>query len=175
VNPHERLHTPADFAYHENQVPAGEVDEVYHDDELPCSFNIDPELALNSLLHWLDHFVGFVNLHKGVLMLNDVFQHEHTLFGDSTVDLLFFLSTIILNRAVTLIASNTYVSWCFLLVLLSVGTKNSFVGSLIGGSFKGKEEIKDIVFVRRREAISCWCIMVVSQVQRILMLVLQHI
>jgi hypothetical protein len=35
---------------HENQVPAGEVDEVYQDDELPCSFNIDPELALNSLL-----------------------------------------------------------------------------------------------------------------------------
>jgi hypothetical protein len=31
-------------------VPAGEVDEVYQDDELPCSFNIDPELALNSLL-----------------------------------------------------------------------------------------------------------------------------
>jgi hypothetical protein len=31
-------------------VPAGEVDEVYQDDELPCSFNIDLELALNSLL-----------------------------------------------------------------------------------------------------------------------------
>ncbi len=31
-------------------MPAGEVDEVYQDDELPCSFNIDPELALNSLL-----------------------------------------------------------------------------------------------------------------------------
>jgi hypothetical protein len=50
MNPHERLHTPNDSGYHENQVPAGEVDEVYQDDELPYSFNIDPELALNSLL-----------------------------------------------------------------------------------------------------------------------------
>jgi hypothetical protein len=31
-------------------VPVGEVDEDYQDDELPCSFNIDPDLALNSLL-----------------------------------------------------------------------------------------------------------------------------
>jgi hypothetical protein len=31
-------------------VPPGEVDEIYQDDELPCSFNIDPDLALNSLL-----------------------------------------------------------------------------------------------------------------------------
>jgi hypothetical protein len=38
-------------------------------------------------------------------------------------------------------------------LLVNVGTKNSFVGSLIGGSFKRKEEIKDIVFVRRRRAI----------------------
>jgi hypothetical protein len=50
VNPREWLHTPDDSGYHENQVPAGELDEVYQDDELPCSFNIDPELALNSLL-----------------------------------------------------------------------------------------------------------------------------
>jgi hypothetical protein len=50
MNPRERLHTPNDSGYHENQVPAGEVDEVYQDDELPYSFNIDPELALNSLL-----------------------------------------------------------------------------------------------------------------------------
>jgi hypothetical protein len=49
MNPHERLHTPDDFGYHENQVPTGEVDEVYQDDELPCSFNIHLELALNSL------------------------------------------------------------------------------------------------------------------------------
>jgi hypothetical protein len=47
VNPHERLHTPDDSGYHENQVPTREVDEVYQDDELPCSFNVDLELALN--------------------------------------------------------------------------------------------------------------------------------
>jgi hypothetical protein len=50
VNPHEWLHTPDNSGYHENQVAAGEVDEVYQDDELPCSFNIDPNSALNSLL-----------------------------------------------------------------------------------------------------------------------------
>jgi hypothetical protein len=50
VNPHERLHTPNDSGCHENHVPAREVDEVYQDDELPCSFNIDPELTLNYLL-----------------------------------------------------------------------------------------------------------------------------
>jgi hypothetical protein len=33
-----------------NQVPAREVDEVYQDDELPSSFNIDPNSTLNSLL-----------------------------------------------------------------------------------------------------------------------------
>jgi hypothetical protein len=51
VNPHEQLHTPDDFGYHENQVLAGEDDEVYQDDELSCLFNIDLELALNSLLN----------------------------------------------------------------------------------------------------------------------------
>jgi hypothetical protein len=50
VNPRERLHTPDDFGYHENQVAAGEVDEIYQDDELPCSFNIDLDSALNSLV-----------------------------------------------------------------------------------------------------------------------------
>jgi hypothetical protein len=50
VNPRERLHTADDSGYLENQVLAREVDEVYQDDELSCSFNIDPELALNSLL-----------------------------------------------------------------------------------------------------------------------------
>jgi hypothetical protein len=49
VNPHERLHTPDDSGYHENQLSAGEVDEVYQDDELSCSFNIDPDSTLNSL------------------------------------------------------------------------------------------------------------------------------
>jgi hypothetical protein len=50
VNHCEQLHTPDSSGYHENQVPAGEADEVYQDDELPCSFNIDLELALNYLL-----------------------------------------------------------------------------------------------------------------------------
>jgi hypothetical protein len=42
--------TPDDSDYHENQVAAGEVDEIYQDDEFSCSFNIDLDLALNSLL-----------------------------------------------------------------------------------------------------------------------------
>jgi hypothetical protein len=50
VNPRQWLHTPNDSGYHENQVEAGEVDEVDQDDELPCSFNIDLGSALNSLL-----------------------------------------------------------------------------------------------------------------------------
>jgi hypothetical protein len=50
VNTHEWLHTPDDSSYHENQVTVGEVDEVYQDDELPCSFNINPDLVLNSLV-----------------------------------------------------------------------------------------------------------------------------
>jgi hypothetical protein len=50
VNPHERLHTHEDSGYHENQVPFGEVDEVYQYDELSCSFNINLDLALNSLV-----------------------------------------------------------------------------------------------------------------------------
>jgi hypothetical protein len=49
VNLQERLHTPSDSGYHKNQVEAGEVDGVYKDDELLCSFNIDPNLTLNSL------------------------------------------------------------------------------------------------------------------------------
>jgi hypothetical protein len=50
VNPHERLYTPDDSGYHKNQVSVGEVDEVYQDDELSCSFNINPDLTLNSLV-----------------------------------------------------------------------------------------------------------------------------
>jgi hypothetical protein len=49
-NPREWLHTPDDLGYHENQVSDRELDEVYQDDELPCSFNINPDLALNSLV-----------------------------------------------------------------------------------------------------------------------------
>jgi hypothetical protein len=50
VNPRERLHTPDDSGYHENQMPVGEVDKVYQDGELPCSFHINLDLALNSLV-----------------------------------------------------------------------------------------------------------------------------
>jgi hypothetical protein len=50
VNPRERLHTPGDAGYHENQVEAAEANEVYQDDELSCSFNIDPNSTLESLL-----------------------------------------------------------------------------------------------------------------------------
>jgi hypothetical protein len=50
VNPCEWLHTPDNSGYHENQVAVGEVDEVYQDDELSCSFNIDLDSKLNSLL-----------------------------------------------------------------------------------------------------------------------------
>jgi hypothetical protein len=50
VNPRERLHTLDDSGYHENQVRVGEVDEVYQDDELSCSFNINSDLTLNSLV-----------------------------------------------------------------------------------------------------------------------------
>jgi hypothetical protein len=51
VNHREGLHNPGDVGYHENQVEAGEVDEVYQDDELTCSFNIDPNSTLESLLN----------------------------------------------------------------------------------------------------------------------------
>jgi hypothetical protein len=50
VNPHKRLHMHDDSGYHQNQVSDGELDEVYQDDELLCSFNINPNLALNSLV-----------------------------------------------------------------------------------------------------------------------------
>jgi hypothetical protein len=50
VNPRERQHTPDDSGYHENQVSDGELDEIYQDDELSCSFNINLDLVLNSLV-----------------------------------------------------------------------------------------------------------------------------
>jgi hypothetical protein len=50
VNPREQLHTPDDSGYLENQVVAGEVDEVYQDDESSSSFTKDPASTLNSLL-----------------------------------------------------------------------------------------------------------------------------
>jgi hypothetical protein len=50
VNPWEWLHTLGDAGYHKNEVEAGEVDEVYNDDKLLYSFNIDPDSPLESLL-----------------------------------------------------------------------------------------------------------------------------
>jgi hypothetical protein len=50
VNPRERLHTPHNSGYDENQVATGDVDEVYQDNALSCSFNIDLDSMLNSLL-----------------------------------------------------------------------------------------------------------------------------
>jgi hypothetical protein len=50
VNPREWLQTSGDAGYHENQVEAREVDEIYQDDKLSCSFNIDPNSTLKSLL-----------------------------------------------------------------------------------------------------------------------------
>jgi hypothetical protein len=50
VNPRERLRTPDDTGYHKNKVPVGEDDEVYQDDESPCPFNINPDMAPNSLV-----------------------------------------------------------------------------------------------------------------------------
>jgi hypothetical protein len=44
----ERLHTPNDSGYHEKS--SGRCDEVYQDDELSSSFNIEPDSTLNSLL-----------------------------------------------------------------------------------------------------------------------------
>jgi hypothetical protein len=50
VNARERLHTYDDSGYHENQESDGELDEVYQDDESSCSFNINLDLVLNSLV-----------------------------------------------------------------------------------------------------------------------------
>jgi hypothetical protein len=50
MNPLEWLHMPDASGYHENQVSDGEPDEFYQDDELPCSFNINSDLMLNSLV-----------------------------------------------------------------------------------------------------------------------------
>ena len=50
MNPHERLHIPSDAGYHENHLEAEGVHEVYQDEGLPSSFNIEPMLAPNSLV-----------------------------------------------------------------------------------------------------------------------------
>jgi hypothetical protein len=43
VNPHEQLHTPDDSGYHENQVAAREVDEVYQVLGMQAGGHKDPQ------------------------------------------------------------------------------------------------------------------------------------
>jgi hypothetical protein len=47
VNPHERLYTPTDAAYHFDDEHA---DEIYQEEELPTSFVVEPGVALDSLV-----------------------------------------------------------------------------------------------------------------------------
>jgi hypothetical protein len=47
VNPHERLYTTIDVAYHFDDE---QVDEIYQEEELPTSFVVEPGAALDSLV-----------------------------------------------------------------------------------------------------------------------------
>jgi hypothetical protein len=47
VNPHERLHTLTDAAYHFDDE---QIDEIYQEEELPTSFVIEPGATLDSLV-----------------------------------------------------------------------------------------------------------------------------
>jgi hypothetical protein len=47
VNPRERLHTPCTAGY---QFEDDQTDEVYQEEELPPTFNVDEGVALNSLV-----------------------------------------------------------------------------------------------------------------------------
>jgi hypothetical protein len=47
VNPHERLHTLTNATYHFDDE---QVDEIYQEEELPTSFVIEPDAALDSLV-----------------------------------------------------------------------------------------------------------------------------
>jgi hypothetical protein len=47
VNPHERLYTPTDVAYHFDDE---HVDEIYQEEELPTSFVVEPGATLDSLV-----------------------------------------------------------------------------------------------------------------------------
>jgi hypothetical protein len=79
VNPREWLHTPDDFGYRENHMVAGEVDEIYQDDELSCSFNIDPDSTLNSLLDDVND-VTFPEQRKQALRKKETQDIEHSLY-----------------------------------------------------------------------------------------------
>lgn len=50
TNPRERLYTPGDAGYHDRNLAPGEVDEVFQEEELPSSFEIEPASALDSLV-----------------------------------------------------------------------------------------------------------------------------
>jgi hypothetical protein len=47
LNPREQLYTPTNSSYHFNDE---QVDEIYHEEELPTSFVIEPGAALDSLV-----------------------------------------------------------------------------------------------------------------------------
>ena len=49
VNPRERLHNLCDTGYHENMLEVG-VDEIYQDDEVLNSFNVDDQVLPESLI-----------------------------------------------------------------------------------------------------------------------------
>jgi hypothetical protein len=50
VNPRERLHTLTDAGYHDTPTLDDDVDEVYHEDELPPSFIVDLGAGCNDLV-----------------------------------------------------------------------------------------------------------------------------
>jgi hypothetical protein len=50
VNPRERLHTLTDVGYHDTPTLDDDVDEVYHEDELPPSFIVDLGAGCNDLV-----------------------------------------------------------------------------------------------------------------------------
>jgi hypothetical protein len=50
VNPYEWLHTPNDARYHDTQTLDDDIDEVYQEEEVSCSFIIDPSAGLDDLV-----------------------------------------------------------------------------------------------------------------------------
>jgi hypothetical protein len=54
VNPHERLHTSDDAAYHDTPTLDNDVDEDYQEEELSPSFIIDPGARLDDLVGDVD-------------------------------------------------------------------------------------------------------------------------
>jgi hypothetical protein len=50
VNPYEWLHTPNDARYHDTHTLDDDIDEVYQEEEVSCSFIIDPSAGLDDLV-----------------------------------------------------------------------------------------------------------------------------